>query len=148
MPLHILLALTSKLYHAVNIYFSFLFLSYVSDKLQRASLHNLSCYIYDIVLSFARHTCVHTCLRGRARTNRAQRYKKKSTLAREMPKKRKNIFKFFSKRGVWQGNMTSIAKYLRLLSPHLSDYEGEEHKKDCGIAGEPLRRLFFMAICP
>lgn len=98
--------------------FSFLFLSYVSDKLQRASLHNLSCYIYDIVLSFARHTCVHTCLHGRAQTNRAQRYKKKSTFAREMPKKVKIFLIFHEKRDL-AGEYDVYSGVFEVCYPHI-----------------------------
>lgn len=116
MPLHILLALTSELYHAVNIYFPFcsyrMFLTNYNER--RSIIYHvifmILFYLLRAMRAFIRACTVAPKQIGRKGT-------KKIDIRKGNAEKSKNIFNFFTKRGIWQGNMTSIAEYLRFAIP-------------------------------
>ena len=81
--------------------------------------------------SFGLLTCACLCvltrlraLRGRARTNRAQSYKKNSTLAREMPKNIKIFPNFHKKRGLAGKYGVYSGVFEVCCPPHLSSFSG------------------------
>ena len=139
MPLHILLALTSELYHAVNIYFLFcsyrMFLTNYNER--RSIIYHVIFMILFCILRAIR-AFIRACAVAPEQIGR--KVTKKNRHSQGKCRKNVKIFSNFHKKRGLAGEYDVYSGIFEVCCPpHLSDYEGEEHKEDCGIAGEPRR---------